>query len=272
MTTPPPSPAEEERVLRLGRRTVLARIREGSPDRVPLLMCCGIGASQEALQPVVDTLDAAIPVVRFDVPGVGRSPTPALPYTFQQIGCLADALMRRLGHSRYDVLGYSWGGGLAQQIAWQHRARVRRLVLLATGTGAMMVPGRPEVLATMLSPRRFRDASYAAGIAARLYGGSARQHSDDVGGLYRHLHGGSRRGYAYQLLAGAVWTSLPWLPTIAQRTLILAGDDDPIIPLVNARIMATLIPRARLHVYRGGHLDPLLEPDRIVPAISDFLS
>jgi pimeloyl-ACP methyl ester carboxylesterase len=43
------------------------------------------------------------------------------------------------------------------------------------------------------------------------------------------------RGYLHQLAAGAGWTSLPFLPWLRQPTLILAGDDDPIIPLVNAR-------------------------------------
>ena len=49
------------------------------------------------------------------------------------------------------------------------------------------------------------------------------------------------------------WASLPFLPLIRQPALVLAGDDDPIIPLANARILAALIPSARLHVYHGGH-------------------
>ncbi|MFT4008682.1 MAG: alpha/beta fold hydrolase [Nocardioidaceae bacterium] len=260
-----------DQTLEVHGRMVASRLRPGSPDRTPLLLCCGIGASQEALQPLVDALDESIPVVTFDVPGVGRSPVPALPYTFHQVACLSDALMGQLGFDRYDVLGFSWGGGLAQQIAWQHRRHVRRLVLLATGTGVLMVPGRFEVLSKMLSPRRFRDPAYAASIAEQLYGGRARRRSDNVGELYAHLSGGSRRGYAYQLLAGAFWTSLPWLPTITQPTLIMAGDDDPIIPVANAKIMAALIPRARLHIYRGGHLDAVLEANRLAPEISAFL-
>jgi hypothetical protein len=50
------------------------------------------------------------------------------------------------------------------------------------------------------------------------------------------------------------WTSLAALPFIRQPTLILAGADDPIIPLVNARIMPRLLPDATLHVYDDGHL------------------
>ena len=81
----------------------------------------------------------------------------------------------------------------------------------------------------------------------------------------------SPRGYLYQLAAGLGWTSLPFLPLIRQPTLILAGDDDPIIPLVNAKIMAALLPSARLHVYADGHLGLLTRATEIAPVIGEFL-
>ncbi len=56
-----------------------------------------------------------------------------------------------------------------------------------------------------------------------------------------------------------------------QPTLVLAGDDDPIIPLANARIMHRLLPHSRLHVYPGGHLGVLTESDDLAP-IEDFLT
>ena len=70
-------------------------------------------------------------------------------------------------------------------------------------------------------------------------------------------------GYLGQLYAVSGWSSLPWLHTLRQPTLVLAGDDDPIIPLVNARMMAWRIPDARLHVVQGGgHLFFLEQPRR----------
>jgi pimeloyl-ACP methyl ester carboxylesterase len=82
---------------------------------------------------------------------------------------------------------------------------------------------------------------------------------------------GSSAGYWMQLLALGGWTSLPWLWRIRQPTLILAGDDDPIIPLVNARVMAALIPRARLHVYNDGHLALVTDAATLAPLIVAFL-
>jgi pimeloyl-ACP methyl ester carboxylesterase len=81
----------------------------------------------------------------------------------------------------------------------------------------------------------------------------------------------SRRSYLYQLAAGAGWTSFAWLPLIRQDTLILAGDDDPIVPLVIARIMARLLPSARPHVYPDGHLGLITRADQLAPLVAAFL-
>jgi len=85
-----------------------------------------------------------------------------------------------------------------------------------------------------------------------------------------HLVG--TRGYSYQVLAILGWTSLPLLPLVRQPTLILAGDDDPIIPAVNARMMHRLIPRSELTIYRGGHLDLITEAGHLAPVVEAFLT
>ena len=149
---------------------------------------------------------------------------------------------------------------------------MRRLVLVATAPGVIMVPGHPRVLLRMLSRRRHRDPGYAARIAAELYGGSAR---DDPLVARDLLHATTRlgpaQGYYYQLLAMLGWTSLPWLPKLRPPTLILAGDDDPIIPVANARIMQHLIPRSELHIYHGGHLELAADAGRLAATVEAFL-
>jgi poly(3-hydroxyalkanoate) depolymerase len=251
---------------------VRVAIRPGTGSGPPLLLANGIGASLETFDPLVAVLDPAIEVIRFDVPGVGGSPLPARPYRFPALARLLAGLLDQLGHPSADILGISWGGALAQQFARTARRRCRRLVLVATGTGSLMVPGNPRVLARLVTPRRYTDASYMQAIAGELYGGSARA---DAGAATSLLHPWSRvgpaRGYLYQLAAGAGWTSLPWLPLVGQPALVLGGDDDPIIPLLNARIMTALLPRARLHVYSGGHVELLLAPRRLAPPIEQFL-
>lgn len=253
-------------------RTVAYRHRPGGPGRTPLVLCNGIGSSMELFAPLLDELDPDRPVIRFDVPGIGASPRPWLPYPLAQLACAVRALVERLGYRRLDVLGISWGGGLAQQIAFQHPRACRRVVLVATATGFLMVPARPRVLLRMLVPRRHRDPVYARQVAGELYGGSARTDAaGTVAALHHSREAPSLHGYLYQLLAAGGWTSLPWLPGIRQPTLVLAGDDDPVIPHVNAVVMSRLLGRAELHTYHGGHLALLTDASSLAPAIEDFL-
>ena len=267
-----PGPAGRMRTLRIGGRTLRVAVREGTSAWPPLLMCNGVGASLELLQPFVDALDPRRGVIRFDMPGVGGSPAPAIPYHLVTLPSLLAGLLDQLGCEQADVLGISWGGGLAQQFALSRPDRVRRLVLVATGPGALMVPPHPRVLLRMLTPRRHRDAGYAARIAGELYGGTARTNpvvARDL--LHATTRLGTARGYYFQLIASAGWTSLPWLPRLRQPTLILAGDDDPIIPLVNGRIMHWLIPHSELHIYHGGHLELAADAEHIAPVVEAFL-
>jgi poly(3-hydroxyalkanoate) depolymerase len=268
----PQKSAERMRIVRVGGRTLRVSVREGTPGWPPLLLCNGIGVSLELLQPFVDALDPRRPVIRFDMPGIGGSPAPVVPYHLATLPSLLAGLLDQLGYEQADVLGISWGGGLAQQFALSRPDRVRRLVLVATAPGALMIPGHPRVLLRMLTPRRHRNPAYAARIAGELYGGSARENplvARDL--LHATTRLGPARGYFYQLISTVGWTSLPLLPRLRPPTLILAGDDDPIIPLVNARIMRRLIPRSQLHVYHGGHLELAADAERLASAVEAFL-
>src|SRR4051794_7979822 len=255
--SPLPSSGEFVRTVAAAGRTLRVSVRPGTDPDVPvLLLMNGIGASLEVLQPFVDALDRRRTVVRFDVPGVGGSPRPVVPYNLSTFGPVVTGMLTRLGFDDpVDVLGISWGGGLAQHFAVQHRKRCRRLVLAATGTGSLMVPANPRVLARMLTPRRHRDPDYAGSIAGEIYGGTVRSGPPPAARRPDPPERpGPRRGYYFQLAASAGWTSLPFLKLVRQPTLLVMGGDDPIVPAVNARIMARLLPDARLHLYRGGHI------------------
>src|SRR4051794_12241376 len=138
--------------------------RLGDPERVPLLILNGLGANIELARPFIEALSGPS-IVIFDVPGVGGSPTPTWPYRPSSVARLAAALLDHLGYARADVLGVSWGGLVAQQFAFQHPSRCRRLVLAATTTGALMVPGSLSVLVKMATPKRYVDADHAQSVA-----------------------------------------------------------------------------------------------------------
>ena len=115
--------AERMRVLSVGGRAIRVAVREGTPGWPPLLLCNGIGASLELLQPFVDALDPRRGVIRFDMPGIGGSLTPVIPYHLAASAPLLSGLLDQLGYQQADVLGVSWGGGLAQQFALRCPAR-----------------------------------------------------------------------------------------------------------------------------------------------------
>ena len=148
-------------------------------------------------------------------------------------------------------------------------------MLAATGPGLGGVPGSPRVLLALATPRRYYQPDYYRHIAGRIYGGAARRDPDALlhGSPARFVERPTLRGYLGQLYAITGWTSLPWLHRLRQPTLVLAGDDDPIVPLINARILAHRIPDARLHIVPGGgHLFLLEQPAEMAALVTRFLA
>jgi poly(3-hydroxyalkanoate) depolymerase len=246
------------------------KVRAGTG--VPLVLCNGIGAGLEVLDPLVVQLRADTTVVRFDVPGVGGSPDSPLPYGFPYLAAVLGRLLTRLGVAGpVDVLGLSWGGALAQQFALQNPRRCRRLILVSTGTGALMVPAKPQVLAKMITARRFLDHAYTAAVAGDLYGGTPRSDPSSVKRLLdRQRMPGARKGYRNNCSPDRYGPAFVALPLIRQQTLIIAGTDDPIISVTNAKIMDRLLPHASVHLHPGGRLDLIANPAAFVPVIEAF--
>ncbi len=260
----------EVRTIEVGTQSLRVAIRRGPKGRPPLLLFNGIGARWELAKPFMRALKRTEAII-FDVPGVGGSPAPPRPYRPSTIARLAERLINQLGRRRVDVAGVSWGGGMAQQFAHQHDSMCRKLVLAATSPGAIMVPGSPGVLWKMATPRRYLDRDYMRRVAPEIYGGGFRRAPELVDTLAEAMSGASQIGYAYQILAMAGWTSLPWLWTLKQPTLILAGRDDPIVPLANGRLMARLIPNSRLEILDDGHLFMVTRPAETAAIVETFL-
>ena len=150
--------------------------------------------------------------------------------------------------------------------------RCSRLVLAATSAGAIMVPGRLGVILKMVSPRRYTDPDFMARAAGRLYGGDLRDEPGPIGSpLFRGSAPPSKIGYVMQLLAGAGWTSIHWLHRLRQPALVMIGRHDPIVPPINGRILAALLPNARLVEIDCGHLFLLTRPDEAAAIIAPFL-
>ncbi|MFM0220858.1 poly(3-hydroxyalkanoate) depolymerase [Paraburkholderia dipogonis] len=245
--------------------------RQGSDASPPLLIFNGIGANLELVEPFVTALED-VSVIIFDVPGVGGSPAPVVPYRFSTLSVLSERLLSRLGYDGpVDVLGVSWGGALAQQFARLYPARCRRLILAATSPGVIMVPAKLSVLSKLIGPRRYTDPAYLQEVGAEIYGGAYRRDPSLLRDHARHIQAPRGRGYLYQLLAASGWSSLPWLGALRQMTLVMHGNDDPIVPLTNAKILAARIRNATLYVIDDGHLFLITRAREVAPVVRRFL-
>src|SRR5262249_55746112 len=140
--------------------------------------------------------------------------------------------------------------------------------------GGRGVRGGSGAVSRRLPPGRYFSRSGCEEVAPRIYGGRARR---DPAYLktetpLRLARPPSLRGYFGQILAISTFTTLPFLHRIKAPTLIVSGDDDPLVPVTNARGMAGLIPDARLHIVRGGgHLVLFDSPDEVGAVLSSFL-
>jgi poly(3-hydroxyalkanoate) depolymerase len=239
----------------------------------PLLLVTGIGAHLDMWSPFA-RFAGDRQLIAFDPPGAGLSQRPRRPLRMGGIADVIADLLDVLRLDRVDVLGYSFGGALAQELARRAPDRVRRLVLCATGPGLGGSPPRPLAALMLATPARYYHPRlleltipYVAGGRTAREPGVLAAHAPE-----RLQFPPSPLGYAYQLYAISGWSSVPWLHRLRQPTLVVAGEDDPSVPLRNSRILASRVPDARLHVVRGGgHLFLLDEPENVAGTIRAFL-
>lgn len=249
-----------------------SRACDDEPAQPPLLIFNGIGANLEVMFPLMQALGRLHTVI-FDIPGVGASKAPLLPPRLTGLAQLSEDILSYLDIPVADVLGMSWGGLLAQQFAHQFPGHCRRLVLAATSPGTIMVPGRVSVMFALTNPMRFLDADYLRRYAGDIYGGQLRNNPalvDEYLALARPPK--TPLGYYWQLYASAGWTSIHWLHTLRQPTLILTGRNDPLLPLENARLLHLHIPDSRLIELDDGHLFLFGLRDLVAKLIKSFLS
>lgn len=253
--------------ITVGTQKLRAAIWHGNSDKLPLLFFNGIGANLEIAQPLAEAMQDRT-LITFDMPGIGGSPDPVMPYRPWWVALAAKKIIRHYGFNKVDVLGVSWGGGPAQQFAFQYQKLTNRLILAATSPGVTMVPGNIQALMKMSSPKRYVDRNYLAQHFQTLYG-------DDVDGAPKfssRMTPPTIKGYLFQLSAMMGWSSLPLLPFLPHQTLVISGDRDQVVPLANAKILKFFIPNSKLYVVEdAGHLFMLSKTEEFLNVLGEFL-
>lgn len=233
------------RWVRAGRHKIRCSISGGSDESEerPLLLVNGLGAGLERWDGFRRALGEDRRTIAFDAPGTGGSSTPLRPPTMRQLADIGLTVAHELGADEIDVLGYSFGGSVAQEMAVAMPDRVRRLVLVAASCGWGAIPGDLMGMATATT---------------------------------RSLHMSRRTdpmGLWWQLAAISVWSSRRWLGSIKQPTLVVVGDSDRVTPVSTAKQLTRGIPDARLAVVDGADHWVLLGEDvtRAASIVNDFL-
>lgn len=214
-------------------------------------------------------------VVTIDNRGVGRSDRPLGSYAMTT---MADDVAAVLEHARLDrayVAGISLGGMIAQHVALRHPLRVEGLVLLGTSAGFphMWLPSARCLASFLALPfdGRLRSRSVARSLARLLLSERDVPRARELlAGWPAALHTDPTPMRVYMShLAAAVGHSTGFrLRHISCPTVVVAGDDDCLLPNDNSRLLARLVPRAHLEVVAGaGHIITASHPECVRRAL-----
>lgn len=252
-------------------RGSLLRVGHRNGAGPPLLICNGIGANFELLLPFVAALRGRR-ILLFDVPGTGGSEDACILPLIRNYAYYARRVLDHFGAACAHVAGISWGGLLAQRLAYDAPKQIRSLVLMATSPGILMLPGRLEALRLMATPQRYFSRDFMVRHAHTLYGGELLREPQKAVAHARMARAPSLRSYVQQLMAAQFFTSLPWLRRVRCPALVLAGDDDPLMRVANSRLLASCLPKAQFEIISGGgHLLAIMQSERTAQLVERFL-
>jgi len=235
-----------------------------------LMFCNGSGMTVESGRPLLDIVGRGFELLAWDYRGMGRSARISDPYTMADLAADAIAVLDAAGWESCRLMGLSFGGMVAQELAVTHPQRVQRLALACTSAGGAGGASYPlERLAELdweeraarwreLLDERWDDGWLADHPVDRMLAEVAvvdRDQVDREGAQGRRLQMQARAGHD-------VWGRLG---VLSCPTLVGYGRHDGIAPPANSRAIASQIRGAELRGYDGGHLfviqDPVAMPD-----------
>ena len=255
------------------RRLNVVRRGEGPP----LLLIQGMSGNVTHWgEPFLRALAERFDVVAFDHRGVGWSDRVTEPFTIRDLADDAARVLDAVGIDRVHVLGISMGGMVAQELALAHRERVERLVLGCTYAGgegsALTAPEVVQLLGeAMLSGDRER--AMRVGFQVNL----SQTHRAQPGAFEEFQRIGLMKPAAVQVIAlqaQAIQShdTSTRLPSLDAPTLVVHGTEDRMLVVDNGRLIARLVPDARLVELEGvGHMFWWEQPERVAELLAEFL-
>jgi 3-oxoadipate enol-lactonase len=248
--------------------------RRGEGPR--LLFLNGSGGNLVTAAPIITPFAKAFDVVAHDQRGLGRTAIPPGPYSMADYAADAVALIDDIGWDTCRVVGISFGGMVAQELAVTWPDRIERLALLCTSPGGVGGSSYPlHELAKLGADER--DSVWLRILDTRFSPEWLADHADDrllVESIAARTHAErteeQRRGEAEQIEARRYHNVWDRLPAITCPTLVAAGRYDDIAPVSNSEAIVSRLPNAELRTFEGGHAFVAQDPDAF-PAIIEFL-
>lgn len=222
----------------------------------PVLLLNGLSSPSDVWFRLVRQLSPTFRVITIDNRGTGRTGvTPGGPYSIETMASDAIAVLDAAGIGRAHVLGISMGGMIAQEIALSSSDRTRSLTLAATHGGFRHgLPLSSDVTEKFAEAAALPAAERSRLLATLFYASTTPRQEIDVDNAVRDTWPTSPEGYENQLLGAMSWGRLDDLSGVVAPTLVLAGEDDLVVPPENSRILADAIPGARLKILAdAGH-------------------
>jgi pimeloyl-ACP methyl ester carboxylesterase len=257
--------------------------RFGKPNGVPLVFNQHFTGTMDHWDPAVtDGFAKDREVILFDNAGVASS-SGEVPATFEEMGACAIAFIKKLGLTQADVLGFSIGGFVAQEITLQAPELVRRLILVCTGprAGEGMAGGTPEgnrIFAAAYEPpdhlwlSAFFTSTPASQDAGRAFLNRFRLRDKDRDPEVSEQVGPAQRA-AIAKWAAPREHAHDYLKAIRQPTLVVGGSNDVIVYPINSFILQQTLPTAELIIYPDtGHGPHHQYPELFVRDSSALLS
>jgi pimeloyl-ACP methyl ester carboxylesterase len=239
----------------------------------PLVLIMGLGYTSEMWHRVLPAVAREYRTILFDNRGVGRSDVPAQGYAIGDMAADTAAVMDAAGVERAHVLGISMGGLIAQEFALRYPERVRSLILGCTHHGGReAVVAKREVFDVLMARGHMPAEEGTRAMAPYIYDPATPRERVEEDIEIRLRTYPTSAGYFGQVQAILAFDARPRLPEISAPTLVLHGESDRLVPPENGRLLAGLIPNAKLIMLKGAsHIFMTDQPEASISAILSFL-
>jgi pimeloyl-ACP methyl ester carboxylesterase len=247
-------------------------------DGFPLVLIMGLTANMDWWDPeLVDALSKNYKVLMFDNRGAGRTKTPEEgEFTCKLFADDTLTLMDSVGIERANIVGYSMGGLIAQELVLKNPGRVNKLALCSTFCGGQhMIPPGQEVMKILMDSSGGNEGQYKRALSMMFSRDYLDANPDFVERFKeRYLRAPiSIKNSVRQFMACAKSSTFDHLKDIKAPTLVITGSDDILIPPQNSRKLAENIPGAKLIEYKGsGHGVISQMRDAYVKDLMDFFA